>query len=99
MPRYKLTPDAEADVDRLFDFGIDTFGLDQAVKYIQGLEERFDDIANNPLMYPAVDHIRQGYRRSVYGVHSIYYRMKSEHVDIMRLIHHEDILNKLKADM
>lgn len=26
MPGYKLTPEAEADLDRIFDFGIDAFG-------------------------------------------------------------------------
>ena len=98
MANYKLAPEAEADLDRLFDFGIDTFGVDQAIKYMTGIEDRFDNIANKPLMYPAVDHIRQGYRRSVYSAHSIYYRISNSGVEIMRLIHHEDIIQELSAD-
>ena len=45
MPSYKLTPEAEADLDRIFDFGIDTFGLDQAITYMGKLQTRFEDIA------------------------------------------------------
>lgn len=97
MPKYKLTPDAKADLDRIFDFGIDTFGIDQAIKYMKEIKDRFDEVANNPLMYPAVDHIRQGYRRSVCGVHSIYYRIGNGAVEIMRLINHEDIARRVDS--
>jgi len=98
MPDYKLAPEAEADLDRLFDFGIDTFGVDQAIKYMSGIKDRFDNIAKHPFKYPAVDHIRKGYRRSVYGVHSIYYRMSDKGVEFIRLINHEDTIRNFSAD-
>lgn len=90
MPSYKLSPNAEADLDRIFDFGIDTFGLDQAIAYMGKLKNRFEDIAESPFHYPSVEHIRVGYRRSVCGVHSIYFRIHSGEVEIMRLINRED---------
>lgn len=95
MLNYKLAPEAEADLERIFDFGIDTFGLQQAIKYIGKLKGRFDEIANNPLVFPEVGHIRKGYRRSVCGVHSIYYRINPDVIEIMRLLHKEGIEQQL----
>ncbi len=91
MPEFRLSPAADADLDRLYDFGIDRFGLDQADRYYDGLEQRFAALAQFPLHYPAVDYVRQGYRRSVYGAHSIYYRiLNGDCIEIMRIIGQED---------
>jgi toxin ParE1/3/4 len=90
MASYSLSKDAEADVRRLYRHGIEHFGLAQADGYFDGLFERFDQIAARPQMYPAVDEIRQGYRRSVYGAHSIYYRVSNNQVEIMRVLGRED---------
>ena len=38
----------------------------------------FEQLAENPWLYQAVDDIREGYRRSVCGVDSIYYRIDGE---------------------
>jgi len=43
-----------------------------------------------PLLYPDVDHIHKGYRRSVYGSHSIYYRIDPEEIVIVRILGRED---------
>lgn len=42
-------------------------------------------IVESPFKYQAVDHIREGYRRSVCGVDSIYYRQIDGAVEIMRV--------------
>ncbi len=70
--------------------GIINFGLERADRYFDGLFARFDQIAEQPLRYPAVDEIRPGYRRSMYGAHSIYYRVGDDRVDIMRVLGRED---------
>lgn len=94
MAQYYLSPDAAEDIERLFLFGIERFGAQQATKYIDGLEKRLEHIANSPVVYPDVAHIRAGYRRSVYGVHSIYFREIGSHgVEIIRIIGREDLQN------
>jgi toxin ParE1/3/4 len=47
------------------------------------------------MIYPAVDHIRVGYRRSVCGVHAIYYRLDSEGVEIVRILKNQDVSQAL----
>ncbi len=41
MGSYKLNEDAVEDFERLFDYGIDIFGLEQAKDYSDGLRHRF----------------------------------------------------------
>ena len=94
MGSYKLNEDAVEDFERLFDYGIDIFGLEQAKHYADGLRHRFLEIAKTPLLWQAVDHIRAGYRRSVYESHSIYYRIDDDNVEIMRILGREDIENQ-----
>ena len=90
MANYKLSADAEEDIRRLYRHGIQNFGLAKADSYFDGLFTHFDHLAVEPLLYRAVDEIRTGYRRSVYGAHSIYYRIFNSHVEIMRVLGRED---------
>lgn len=93
MAKYELSPDAEKDLLEIALYGLTNYGLEQSEAYRDLLKTRFQELADNPLHYPAVDHIRRGYRRSVCGVHSIYYRQKWEIVEIMRIIYRQDTKN------
>ena len=86
MSGYALSRAAAQDFENIFEFGIDTFGLDQALSYQNGMKQRFDILAEQPQLYPTVDHIRAGYRRSVYGSHSIYYRIDGQGIFISRIL-------------
>jgi len=46
----------------------------------------FERIAQAPLSFPSVDHIRPGYRRAVCGVDSIYFRQNDDMVEIMAIL-------------
>ncbi len=83
---YELTKAADEDFENIFDFGIDTFGLDQALKYQNSMKQRFGELAEQPKLYPAVDDIRRGYRRSVFGSHSIYYRIEGQGIVIVPIL-------------
>jgi toxin ParE1/3/4 len=67
------------------------FGEEQAENYFNGFFERFAMLAEQPLAYPAVDDIRDGYRRSVYGTDSIYYRVAGDNIEIMAIIGQQDL--------
>ncbi len=86
MANYKLSSAADKDFEQLFEYGIDNFGLSKAKSYVDGLIIKF-----NPLHYQAVDYIRSGYRRSVYGTHTIYYMISNDCVDIMRILRSENL--------
>ena len=90
MGRYELSEAAAFDFENIFDFGIDRFGLAQALEYQQGMAKRFAELAEQPKLYPAVDDIRAGYRRSVYTSHSIYYQVEPTRVFIVRILGQQD---------
>ncbi len=92
MAAYQLSQKAAEDLLQIALFGDKHFGIAQSDRYRDMLKQRFSGIANQPRLYPRVDHIRIGYRRSVCGAHSIYYRIDSQNtVIIVRVLGHQDL--------
>ena len=86
MKKYKLTLEAKEDLRRIYSYGVEAWGEAQADEYYFTFFERFEEIAENPYMYQAVEHIRKGYRHSVCGADTIYFRINEEVVEIMAII-------------
>jgi toxin ParE1/3/4 len=95
MPDYRLSERAKEDLIGIAQYGDEHFGVAQSDRYRDLLKQRFSVLANQPKLYPAVEHIRSGYRRSVCGVHSIYYRIEGDGVEIMRILKHQDAAESL----
>jgi toxin ParE1/3/4 len=91
MVSYKLNDEAQEDIKRIYKRGLAEHGETQADAYYDAFFRRFERIAEQPYLYPSVEHIRSGYRRSVCGVDSIYYRIVEDAVEIMRIIGRQDI--------
>jgi len=91
MATYRLTENAKEDLRRIYRRGLREYGEAQADQYYNALFDRFEQIAEQPFLYPAVDDIREGYRRSVCGVDSVYYRIEGETVEIMAIIGRQDL--------
>ncbi len=96
MAAFKLSEEAEGDLERIYEYGVIYFGLDQADRYYDGLVEHFYKLAEIPYLWQAVDSIRSGYRRSVYGNDSVYYRINGGAVEIMRVLGSQDAKNSLE---
>jgi len=93
--KYKLSNEAKLDLARIYWRGVDNFGETQAARYYAALIRRFEDIAEAPYKYQAVEHIRHGYRRSVCGVDSIYFRVSSDAIEIMRVLGRQDAVKNI----
>ena len=91
MASYRISEAAKEDLKRIYRRGVLEFGEAQADRYFEGFFERFEEIASQPFRYPAVDEICAGYRRSVCGVDSIYYRAAGDGVEIMRILGRQDV--------
>ena len=98
MAIYRLSNSADQDFDSLYVYGVLTFGLAQADTYAAGMLERFTRIAEQPRLYQSIDPIRPGMRRSVYGVHAIYYREDGDGVLIVRILRGQDVSVALRED-
>ncbi len=91
MVNYRISEDAKADLRRIYRHGIRKYGEGQADLYYDALIERFEQLVLQPFLYQAVDDICPGYRRSVCGVDSIYYRLCGGTVEIMSILGQQDL--------
>ena len=94
---FKLQISAAADrhLDAIYEYGFLQWGEVQADRYYDGLIAHFAQLCDNPFLYSSVDHIRPGYRRSVYESHSVYYRVTADMVEVMAIIGRENLDTKL----
>lgn len=63
MVKYRLSNEAKADLIRIHQYGVLTFGATQADKYFNILFDCFQNIAQRPFSFESVDFIKAGYRR------------------------------------
>ncbi|MEP5729562.1 MAG: type II toxin-antitoxin system RelE/ParE family toxin [Sulfitobacter sp.] len=91
----RITKLAAQDLADLYTEGWTNWGEVQADRYYDGLLDRFERICEQPKMYPAVDEIREGYRRSVYEKHAIYYVIDDEAIEIRAVVKHQNFVGRL----
>ncbi len=90
MKTYKLSNNAQDDLQRIWRYGLLHYGEAQADAYFYSLITHFEVITTEPYLYPSVDDIRPGYRKSVCGVDNIYYRIVNDTVEIMAILGRQD---------
>ena len=89
MGNYKLSNEAETDLIRIHQWGFRYHGEEQADRYFAAFFDHFEQLAEQPLLY-AVSDIREGYRRSMCGKDSVFYRIEGETIEIMAIIGQQD---------
>jgi toxin ParE1/3/4 len=95
MAKYRLSNQAKDDLIRIHHYGVEKFGMAQADKYFDSFFKYFDIITIRPFSFESVDYIKKGYRRSVCGSDSIYFRINNGTVEIMAIIGRQDLNNIL----
>jgi len=90
MGNYKLSEEAETDLIRIHQWGVRRYGEAQADRYFMAFFDHFEMLAKQPLLYPPYEN-RPGYRRSVCGKDSVFYRIHGETIEIMAVIGRQDI--------
>ena len=95
MAKFRLTNEAKNDLIRIHHYGVEKFGMIQADSYFESFFECFNVIAERPFSFESVDHIKQGYRRCVCGVDTIYYRVNENIVEIIAIVGRQDVHEKL----
>ncbi|MEM8817776.1 MAG: type II toxin-antitoxin system RelE/ParE family toxin, partial [Pseudomonadota bacterium] len=71
-PRYRLTPRAANDLDDIADYTIQSWGEDQAGEHLAALVERFESLADNPMLGRNRDDMHPGYRSFPEGSHIVF---------------------------
>ena len=86
--RYLLSPAAQADLEQIWDYTHDRWGIDQAEEYLRELQHAIDRAAANPRIGHACNEIRPGYRKLAAGSHTLFYRVTADDlIDVVRILH------------
>jgi len=87
MADFRLSSQADSDLSGIAIFTIESFGIEQARRYRDGLEVSFQNLADNPLLGHSADYLAPQLRRLEYQSHVIFYMPKEHGVLIVRILH------------
>ena len=88
MAAIQFSRRAEADLLEIGSYTLQTWGVDQAILYIDQLEACCQRLAKNPASGRSCDDVRRGLRRMEQGKHVIFYRQQEGgEVLISRILH------------
>jgi len=86
MGVYRVSRKAELDLSKLYEYGIETFGLHQAKEYLLGINELFEILANNDRLGRDASELAMYLKRFPYKSHTIFYFVKGNGILIVRVI-------------
>lgn len=88
MHRFVLTQKAKDDLKAIGRYTQEKWGRDQRNRYLTMLDEKFHELAVNPMKGRDCSAIRAGYRKHEAGKHIIFYRqMENSFIEIVRILH------------
>jgi len=87
MPRYEFTHEAERDLEVITDFTYEQWGRRQAEKYINGLNERAQNLADNPGLGMKRGALLEGLLSFPYLSHVLYYVQQTHGITVIRVLH------------
>jgi len=88
MTGWTLTPKAAADIDSIWDFSAERWGIGQADIYVREIAEAFVPLANGAVTARSATDIRRDYWRHNIGSHIIFFRRSAaQRIVIVRILH------------
>ena len=88
MKRLIFTPLATGDIDGVWDYTADRWGVDQAEYYVGAIRAACTILLQNPETGQDAGAVRTGYRKHRSGSHFTFYRQISGgRIEIIRVLH------------
>src|ERR1700761_356557 len=87
MRRLEFTPKAQRDIEEIWDYSVDQFGVDRAIEYVREIQRAATVLMQDPRRGLACDDIRSGYRKFPVGSHVLFFRTSATRVVIVRILH------------
>lgn len=84
---YELSPEADQDLEEIFEYTEGEFGFDQAIEYLSSFDELLGKLVNNPELGKERKEIREGLRSILKEKHVIFYRILKNRIRIVRILH------------
>lgn len=88
MTGYRLSPAAQHDLSKTWDYTAENWGVLQADRYVLGIRDACESLATGSRAGRAVEAIRPGYRRLGVGMHGLFYRRSAAGlIEVIRILH------------
>lgn len=84
---YKLSEQADFDLEDIFDYTNLHFGIHQAIKYLTDLDIVFESLVINPEIGRKRYVLKVGLYSITEQEHVIFYRIMQNHIRIVRVLH------------
>jgi len=85
--KYILSQEADFDLEEIFEYTYEEFGLNQAIKYLSDIDEIFIKIVNTPQIGRTRNELIKGLYSMPIGMHVVFYRILTDHVRIVRVLY------------
>jgi toxin ParE1/3/4 len=98
MPKfsYVLSDEADQDIEDIFDFSAYKFSVEQAIIYLENLEQTFKKLVDYPEMGVSRNELKVGLYSLPMQSHIIFYRIVEDRIRIVRVLHHSRDVNVFK---
>ena len=99
MPKYQLViaPAAKTDLKDIYQYGLRQWGGTQSESYLESIKEQFWTLTEQPLIGIDRSELLSGARSLPIESHTMFYRVTTETVEIIRVLHgHQDPQRHLK---
>ncbi len=87
MSEYRLEPRAIADLDEIWDFTVERWSEAQAERYVLGLRDDLQMLADQPALGRSRDDLHAGLRAWIYSRHVVFYTPAEWGVEVVRILH------------
>lgn len=87
MSQFRLLPEAEKDLESIWHYTLQNWGLDQAESYLDGLVDIFELLSKNPLMSRERLEFSPFVRIHHHAHHLVVFIISEVGIDIVRVLH------------
>ena len=98
--RVQLSSQFEKDIQNIFEYGVETFGINVAEQYKQHIMVLTYGLNDFYLMYPECKWLlTQGriYRNVILESHLIIYRITQEKIEVLRAFHAKSSISRIRT--
>lgn len=87
MAAARFSPEAERDIEAIWDYTSERWGRGQSERYLRDLQTACAGLAEGRVPSRSAEDIRVGYRKAACGSHMVYFRKENESTIIVRILH------------
>lgn len=87
MAKIVLSPRAKADIEEIWDYTVEHWSVGQAEIYIRQVQTAIHVVAAKPEIAKSCEAIRTGYWKYPAGSHVIFFKLISDGIDVVRILH------------